>query len=216
MRDITNNEVGGFGITETEDLLLVTDLVLVKQKVSTVSVSFEDESVANFFDEQVDLGRKPEQFSRIWLHTHPFDSPEPSAIDEDTFSNVFGRCDWSVMCILAQNSRTYARLRFSTGPGAELNIPVSIDYSIEFSESDFELWKQQYTANVFEDPLYLMKYDSRKQDEENDLSRNPSNFSCYDLLNEIEKLNPDERDFFLDELSIRSDFWDEESEAYYE
>jgi len=56
MRDVTDNEVGGFGITEAEDLLFVTDFTLVKQKVTAVSVSFEDESVANFFEDQVEAG----------------------------------------------------------------------------------------------------------------------------------------------------------------
>ena len=30
LRDITDNEVGGFGITEADDLLFVTDFALVK------------------------------------------------------------------------------------------------------------------------------------------------------------------------------------------
>ena len=34
MRDVTDNEVGGFGITEADDLLFVTYFVLVKQKVN--------------------------------------------------------------------------------------------------------------------------------------------------------------------------------------
>jgi hypothetical protein len=77
-RDVTNNEVGGFGITEADDLLFVTDFALVKQKVTSVSVAFADESVADFFEDQVAAGRKPEQFARIWLHSHPGNSPEPS------------------------------------------------------------------------------------------------------------------------------------------
>ena len=84
MRDVTDNEVGGFGITEAEDLLFVTDFVLIKQKVTCVSVSFEDESVADFFEDQVEAGRQPEQFARLWLHTHPGNSPEPSMTDEET------------------------------------------------------------------------------------------------------------------------------------
>src|SRR4030066_729076 len=82
MRDMTNNEVGGFGITEADDLLFVTDFALVKQKVTSVSVAFADESVADFFEDQVAAGRKPEQFARIWLHTHPGNSPEPSMTEE--------------------------------------------------------------------------------------------------------------------------------------
>ena len=108
MRDVTDNEVGGFGITEADDLLFVTNFVLVKQKVTAVSVSFEDESVADFFEDQVEAGRQPEQFGRIWLHSHPGDSPEPSCTDESTFARVFGSCDWAIMFIVAQDSKTFA------------------------------------------------------------------------------------------------------------
>jgi proteasome lid subunit RPN8/RPN11 len=80
--------VGGFGITTPDDLLLVTEFVAVKQEVTCVSVKFDDEAVSTFFDEQVDLGRKPEQFARVWLHTHPGDSPEPSTTDEESAPDV--------------------------------------------------------------------------------------------------------------------------------
>ena len=89
-RDCGDTEVGGFGITAKDNLLLVEDFATVRQKVGVVSVSFDDEAVADFFERQVDLGRKPEQFARIWLHTHPGDSPQPSMVDEETFDRVFG------------------------------------------------------------------------------------------------------------------------------
>ena len=82
------------------------------------SVAFDDEAVADFFDHQVDAGRKPEQFARIWLHSHPGDSPQPSTVDEETFERVFGRCQWAVMFVVGRSGKTYARLRFSVGPGA--------------------------------------------------------------------------------------------------
>jgi proteasome lid subunit RPN8/RPN11 len=91
-RDKSDNEVGGFAITTPHDLLFVTDFITVKQEVTGISVKFDDIAVADFFDSQVDLGRKPEQFARIWLHSHPGDSPEPSMIDEETFARVFGSC----------------------------------------------------------------------------------------------------------------------------
>jgi len=49
-----------------------------------VTVEFDDAAVADFFDEQVDQGRRPEEFSRIWLHTHPGASAQPSHTDEET------------------------------------------------------------------------------------------------------------------------------------
>ena len=68
-RDHGDTEIGGFGITEPDDLLLIREFAPVKQKVTCVSVCFDDESVADFFEQQVDAGRKPEQFGRIWVHT---------------------------------------------------------------------------------------------------------------------------------------------------
>ena len=41
-RDKTDNEVGGFGITEPDDLLFIRDFVTVKQEVTCVSVEFDD------------------------------------------------------------------------------------------------------------------------------------------------------------------------------
>ena len=87
-RDKSDNEVGGFGISDPDDLLFVREFVTVKQEVTCVSVKFDDQAVADFFDTQVDLGRKPEQFARVWLHSHPGDSPEPSVIDEDSAPDV--------------------------------------------------------------------------------------------------------------------------------
>jgi len=225
MRDVTDNEVGGFGITEADDLLFVTDFTLVKQKVTAVSVSFDDESVANFFTDQVEAGRKPEQFARVWLHSHPGSSPEPSMTDEQTFGRVFGSCDWSVMCIVAQDSGTYARLRFSAGPGGEVKIPVCVDYSYEFDAADFEVWKQQYKANVTEDEVFKLT-DKSKQTSDSPQQEigvfgsedfaGVSQYSNQDLLAEIDQMDPMEREIFMEELSVKSDFWDEETEVFYE
>ncbi|MBD3674535.1 MAG: hypothetical protein HUJ26_13515 [Planctomycetaceae bacterium] len=140
--------MGGFGITETDDLLLVTDFQLVNQVCSWAHVAFEDESVADFFDHQVDEGRTPEEFGRIWIHTHPGDSPWPSNVDEETFERVFGRADWAVMFILARGGDCYARLRYNHGPKAEFEIPVGVDYSLPFAGSDHESWEREYRQHV--------------------------------------------------------------------
>ena len=61
LRDLGDSEVGGFGISAADDLLLVEDIQLIKQQCTSVTVKFNDESVADFFDEQVDQGRKCKQ-----------------------------------------------------------------------------------------------------------------------------------------------------------
>ncbi len=221
MRDITDNEVGGFGITEADNLLFITDFALVKQKVTAVSISFEDESVADLFEDQVEAGRKPEQFGRIWLHSHPGNCPEPSTTDENTFARVFGKCDWAIMFIVARDGSTYAKLRFNTGPGGEVKIPVYIDYSCEFDATYFELWKKQYLDNVVEDKIFNLTGRSKKskksEAEEIEVfgSEDLISFDGQDILEDIDSMDPMERESLMEELAIRSNFWNE-SEDYYE
>ena len=148
LRDYGETEVGGFGITDSDDLLFIEDIQLVKQTCSWAHVAFDDTSVADLFDRQVDAGRRPEQFARIWVHTHPGDCPRPSLTDEETFSRVFGRAEWAVMFILACEGQSSARLRFNVGPRADLQIPVDIDYTRPFDGCDVKAWEAEYLANV--------------------------------------------------------------------
>lgn len=69
LRDIGPTEVGGFGITRADDLLFIEDIRLMGQVCTSVTVQFDDAAVADFFDEQIDEGRRPEQFARVWVHT---------------------------------------------------------------------------------------------------------------------------------------------------
>jgi hypothetical protein len=46
-RDKSDNEVGGFGVTQADDLLFVREFVTVKQEVTAISVKFDDEAVAD-------------------------------------------------------------------------------------------------------------------------------------------------------------------------
>ena len=82
--------MGGFGITPLDDLLNIQDVVLVQQDCTETFVAFDDDAVARFFDDQVDLGRQPAQFGRIWIHTHPGSSAEPSHADLETFQGFTG------------------------------------------------------------------------------------------------------------------------------
>jgi proteasome lid subunit RPN8/RPN11 len=211
-RDKLDNEVGGFGITDPDDLLFVTDFVTVKQEVTAVSVKFDDEAVASFFDNQVDLGRKPEQFARIWLHSHPADCPEPSTIDEETFHRVFGRCQWAVMFVVAQNNKTYARLRFNVGPGGQVLIPVEINYICDFEPSNHEEWDREFEANIKPTTWLTATNDKEEAKDKTDLT---SYGLPYDFLDEFEKLELPERQLILDELAERPDLWDEDEEVMF-
>lgn len=148
LRDRGPTEVGGFGISAADDLFFVQDVQLVRQQTTPVTVAFDDEAVADFFDRQVDAGRSPAQFARLWIHTHPGTSPQPSVTDERTFERVFAGAEWAVMFILARGGQTYARLRFNVGPGGSLIVPIETDFSQSFTGSDHAAWEQEFVANV--------------------------------------------------------------------
>jgi len=141
-------EVGGFAVSAADDLTYIEDFVTVKQEVSGAGVEFDDDAVADFFDDQVDAGRKPEQFARVWCHTHPGSGVTPSSVDEETFERVFGECHWAVMMILGRNGETSARLRFNVGPGGQVALPVQVDYTKVFGGSSQAEWTEEYDRNV--------------------------------------------------------------------
>ncbi len=144
MRDKGNTEVGGFCISSEEDLLLIEDVVLIPQECSTMTVEFTDDGIADFVDEKCDEGLQPEQFFRVWWHTHPGMSPDPSGVDEDTFTRVFGECNWSIMFILASDDRCYARIQLKTPVAGSFVIPVRV-----MTESVIRPeWEEEYDENV--------------------------------------------------------------------
>ena len=206
-RDHQETEVGGFGLSTPEDLLFMEDFLTVGQEVTPVSVSFDDVAVADFFDQQVDAGRKPEQFARVWLHTHPGDSPLPSGTDEETFARVFGGCQWAVMFILARNGESHARLRFNVGPGGNVSIPVEVDYSRPFGPSEREAWEAEYQANIRIGPM-------------SSILRHPEticfgdgggeDLESYEWLDDLVTLDPAEQKLLIDRLSARYEYLEEE------
>lgn len=148
LRDLGPTEVGGFGIADASDLLSIQDVALVKQQCTETFVAFDDTAVADFFEDQVALGRRPDQVGRIWIHTHPGDSPQPSYVDVETFQRVFGGCDWAVMFIIARSGHTYAELSWRHGGPASIRLDVQVDFSRPFPGSAEPAWKSEYDAAV--------------------------------------------------------------------
>lgn len=148
LRDYRKNEVGGFGISSRRDLLLIEDVRLMRQRCSATSVELDDTAVADFFDAQVDRGLRPEQFGRVWFHTHLGRSARPSRRDEATFARCFAEPDWAVMVVLATGDVTYARLKFNNGPGASFEIPVGVDFRNSFGASAHAAWRREYRECV--------------------------------------------------------------------
>jgi len=114
------------------------------------------------------------------------------------------------MFILAEDNRAYARLSFNVGPGGQMLIPVRVDFSHDFGPSDHALWDAEYIANIQVEKLYgCLAEDGREA-----ADANLSGLALpYDFMDEFEKMEPEERQFVLDELAGRPDLWDEEEEV---
>jgi proteasome lid subunit RPN8/RPN11 len=151
-----DTEVGGFAVTAEEDPLYVQDVLTLSQRTTVAPIELEDSAVADHFDRCVDGGLKPERFARLWWHTHPGHSPNPSCTDEETFARVFGGCDWSIMFIVSRTGRTYTRLAFNAGPGGFELLDTAVDWSAwpvfasQASEASLDLnqLRAEYESNV--------------------------------------------------------------------
>ena len=153
--------IGGFGISSEKQPLYIEDFMTMKQNVTDVTVAFDDAAVADYFDDCIDKGLTPARFARIWAHTHPGESPEPSSVDEETFQRVFRDCDWAIMLIVGRTHKTFARLTFNVGPGGSVSLPVRVDWEawpqilLEQGadlSGTFETWMDEYGTNIYEVP----------------------------------------------------------------
>ena len=150
-------EVAAFGLASEDNPLYLDDVLVVRQRCTPVTVAFDDEAVADLFDRMVDASIPPERFARVWLHTHPGASVDPSGTDEATFHRVFGGCDWAVMAILGRTGNTFARLTFNSGPGGSLNLPVHVDWTdwpptAHMLAEQVNVWEQEYVERVESTP----------------------------------------------------------------
>ena len=214
LRDAGDTEVGGFGIANSNDLLLIEDFVTVKQTATSASINFNDEAVADFFDQQVDEGHRPEQFARCWIHTHPGNCPNPSCVDEATFARVFGGSDFAIMMILANGGDVYARLRFNVGPGGDVLIPVEVDYGCLFAASDPEAWELEYRTNIQVREMELSYFGLGRRRFADDVVVDAADEMfgsdlCMDEVTvaELADMDQDEREFVLGELGCNPDEW---------
>jgi hypothetical protein len=124
-------EVAGFGITpDPDNPSYITDFVTVKQEVSGATFEFDDDGLAAYQEKFAlpPYNLNPEQFMRIWIHTHPGEGVTPSGTDETCFREKFGDMDWAVMMIMGRTGRFYSRLRYNIGPKSDVELPTFVDY----------------------------------------------------------------------------------------
>jgi hypothetical protein len=150
LRDLDESEVFCFGITDPDDPMLVTDLWLPKQEVTSASAEIDEDDLAKRIEDMAT--RAPiSSFLRIWLHTHPGNSATPSSVDRDTQETIFAGCEWSVMAILAKGGEFHCELAW-WGPDKKsqlrVKIPHMVDWHLPFEGADPDRWSADYIENV--------------------------------------------------------------------
>ena len=148
LRDRGPTEIGAFGLSDRADPLRIVRLIVPRQYCTEISVRFDDESLADEFENLAEAGYSPLQFARVWLHTHPGDSATPSFVDEETFAKRFSDPDWAVMGILARSGASYARLCWNAVPQFEIELAVEVDFGGEFGGSRCDDWDNLYRERV--------------------------------------------------------------------
>jgi len=108
-----DGEVMMMGISSAIDPLYIEDVIIGEQESSAAFVSTSDRSISDLAQAMTTghMDVPSHRFYRIWIHTHPHGSAQPSQTDEETFAKHFGTAPWAVMFILAKGGDTYARMR---------------------------------------------------------------------------------------------------------
>lgn len=115
-KDTKFNEVSLMGISKSEENInCIIDLKCVKQEVSSGETIIDDEGLADFFEdmrEDKKIGAR--RCGRVWIHTHPGNSPQPSGTDEETYNRYFKDVDFAVMYILSCGNKDYCRMKYNS------------------------------------------------------------------------------------------------------
>lgn len=130
-------EVGGFAITSPEDPALIIDFVVLKQTSSVASFDFDKDGMQDYLNEMVDRGISPNNCFRIYIHTHPGNSPQPSSVDDEQFDELMENYPWFCMVIFAKDLSTYARVKMTQGCGIEAELDLEIDWDVPCEPVDF-------------------------------------------------------------------------------
>ncbi len=130
--------------------MLVEDLLLIKQKVTCVTIDYDDNDLNRLLYEMDQQKIPNEQFLRVWIHTHPGSSATPSGTDESTFNSIYRKYPHAIMFILAQGGQTYTRLRLAHKQGLETELQISneVVFNCEYDCPNFDAWKKEYEQYV--------------------------------------------------------------------
>ncbi len=112
------------GISKPDDPLFITDFQFIKQECTNVSTDFDEDAQTEWIEDHMEAGDHPDSFLRVWAHTHPGASADPSGTDWDTFQEAMGKMPWGVMLILGTSNEFVCVFRAGDDM---LNLDVEIE-----------------------------------------------------------------------------------------
>jgi len=165
MLGAVGTEIGGFGLANADDYLLIEDIIIPKQTASMASVSFDKQHLAALAMELADPDGEFKfnlnQCLRIWLHTHPGMGTSPSPQDIKTFTEPdhLGSTSWGIMVILSDVEEPHCQYRVKdpSGNNCFFDLPVDMTVGVDFPAVDDDTregWKQEIIENV-EQEIYF-------------------------------------------------------------
>ena len=139
MRDFGSTEVSGCCVTHPNNFLCITDFVMAAQECSATSTEMDGEDLLSLMYMMRDQGIDNERWARIWLHTHPGMSPNPSQTDEKEFASNYASQQWAIMAILSTDGRTYCRLKSNVGPTITKELQIRVANGLWYDDNHVEL-----------------------------------------------------------------------------
>ncbi len=129
-----DTEFSAFGFMPDVATREITDLFVPLQYNSPGGTHMDDEGVAKLFSLLSEEGLEHEQYGRVWIHSHPTFSVQPSGTDWSTLKRTFGRCPWVLMIIVSLdggkfNSSVHLRVNSPMGCATRKLAKLEIDYA---------------------------------------------------------------------------------------
>ena len=150
-------EVGAFCITDKDQPNLIIDYIVLKQESTSVSFEFDKDSLENYLNDMVDQDYSPSQCFRIFAHSHPGNSADPSGTDWTTFNQLMGSYPWFGMLIFAKDQSYFAYIKTTQGVGLEANCDIEIDWTQPCEEVDFNFLQKEFDDKVSKKQLNWSK-----------------------------------------------------------
>lgn len=154
-------EATAYGIPKADDPLYVDDLYVPPQQGTYATTETDEGAMSDFALEMLDRfpDGNAEGVGRLWFHTHPAMSANPSGTDEKTFASDFGK-SWAVMAILSKLDDKYARIRVQNPAVVEKVIPIVVDWkgfagdaaNLAVLATRMGAWPAEYEARIRERP----------------------------------------------------------------